>query len=157
MAHFAKINEQNKVLTVIVVGNNDMLNSDGVETESIGQQFCENSQSWPAHLWIQTSYNTSYNTHNSGDNSKALRGNYAGIGFEWDSVNEIFWPAQPFTSWVKDNSDANWHSPIGDAPAFTEEQNSQILANTHGWFYNWNEENQSWDLVDLGPSGILEV
>ena len=76
MAHFAKINEQNKVLTVIVVGNNDMLNSDGVETESIGQKFLENSQSWPAHLWIQTSYNTSYNTHNSGDNSKALRGNW---------------------------------------------------------------------------------
>ena len=148
MAHFAKINEQNKILTVNVVANKDNMNVDGVETESVGQQFLEKNSSWPAHLWIQTSYNTLFNKHASGDDSKAFRGNYAGIGFEWDSENEIFWPAQPYPSWVKDTSDANWHSPIGDAPVLTDEQSSQILANTHGWIYIWDEENQSWNLND---------
>ncbi len=42
-------------------------------------------------MWIQTSYNTSGGTHNSGDNSKALRGNYAGIGHIWDEDNNIFY------------------------------------------------------------------
>ena len=129
MAHFAKINEQNKVLTVNVVANKDNMNADSVEDESVGQAFLEKNSSWPAHLWIQTSY-------------------YAGIGFEWDSENEIFWPAQPYPSWVKDTSDANWHSPIGDAPVLTDEQNSQTLAGTHGWIYIWDEENQSWNLND---------
>jgi len=152
MAHFAKINEENKVLTVNVVANKDNMNAEGVEDESVGQAFLEQNSSWPAHLWIQTSYNTMFNKHASGDDSKAFRGNYAGVGFEWDSENQIFWPAKPYPSWVKDTSDANWHSPIGDAPALTAEQSSQISAGTNGWIYIWNEENQSWDLNDYGAA-----
>ena len=152
MAHFAKINEENKVLTVNVVANEDNMNAEGVEDESVGQAFLEKNSSWPGHLWIQTSYNTMFNKHASGDDSKAFRGNYAGVGFEWDSENQIFWPAKPYPSWVKDTSDANWHSPIGDAPALTAEQSSQISAGTNGWIYIWNEENQSWDLNDYGPA-----
>ena len=95
-----------------------------------------------------TSYNTSQNTRNSGDNSKAFRGNYAGIGYEWDEDNKIFWPKKPYASWVKDTATANWKSPIGDAPALTDEQQSQNEANTHLWVYDWNEDGQSWDLTD---------
>ena len=43
---------------------------------------------------------------------------------------------------------ASWKSPIGDAPALTEEQISQNTAKTHYWRYVWNEQNQSWDLIN---------
>ena len=100
-------------------------------------------------MWIQTSYNTIGNKHKSGDDSKAFRGNYAGIGYTWDEDNNIFWPKSPYASWVKDTTTARWKSPIGDAPALTAEQESQNTADTHRWSYVWNEANQSWDLTDL--------
>jgi hypothetical protein len=52
MAHFAKITEDNKVLTVLTVDNKDVQNSEGVEVESIGQAYLEKHNNWPAHLWI---------------------------------------------------------------------------------------------------------
>ena len=148
MAHFAKLGANGKVIQVLTLDNKDMLNADNVEDESVGQQYLETHNNWPAQMWIQTSYNTSSNTHNSGDNSKAFRGNYAGIGYEWDEDNQIFWPKKPYASWVKHNESASWKSPIGDAPALTAEQTSQNEAGTHMWYYNWNEANQSWDLTD---------
>ena len=149
MAHFAKIGMNGKVIAVLTMGNKDMLNADGVEDEKVGQQYLERHNNWPAPMWIQTSYNTLQNKHNSGDDSKAFRGNYAGIGYEWDEDNQIFWPKKPYPSWVKDTSDASWHSPIGDAPALTAEQQAQNDADTHKWDYAWNEANQSWDLTDV--------
>ena len=151
MAHFAKLGANGKVIQVLTLDNKDMLNADGVEDESVGQQWLETHNNWPAQMWIQTSYNTLGNTHNSGDNSKAFRGNYAGIGYIWDEDNNIFWPKKPYASWVKDTTTASWKSPIGDAPALTAEQESQNEANSHQWRYHWNEENQSWDLTDDKP------
>ena len=148
MAHFAKIGANSKVIQVLTLDNKDMKNADGVEDESVGQQYLETHNTWPAQMWIQTSYNTVNNTHNSGDNSKALRGNYAGIGYEWDEDNNIFWPKKPFASWVKHIESASWKSPIGDAPALTAEQESQNTAETHEWRYEWNEAGQTWDLTD---------
>ena len=149
MAHFAKIGVNGKVISVLTCGNKDMLNADGVEDERVGQQYLELHNNWPAEMWVQTSYNTLSNKHNSGDDSKAFRGNYAGIGYEWDEDNQIFWPKSPYPSWVKDVASATWKSPIGDAPAFTAEQTSQNDAGTHKWHYSWNEAGQSWDLTDL--------
>ena len=149
MAHFAKLGANGKVIQVLTMDNDKMLNADGVEDESVGQQWLETHNNSPAQMWIQTSYNTSQNKHSSGDDSKAFRGNYAGIGYEWDEDNQIFWPKQPFASWVKDTTTASWKSPIGDAPALSAEQESQNDANTHFWAYKWNESNQSWDLTDL--------
>ena len=158
MAHFAKLGSNGKVIQVLTLNNGDMLNADGVEDERVGQQYLELHNNWPAQMWIQTSYNTANNKHSSGDNSKAFRGNYAGIGYEWDEDNNIFWPKKPFASWVKDTSDAQWHSPIGDAPALTAEQQAQndsavyddqgkeTTPATNHWMYIWNEDNQSWDL-----------
>ena len=148
MAHFAKLGANGKVIQVLTMDNDKMLNADGVEDETVGQQWLETHNNWPAQMWVQTSYNTIQNTHNSGDNSKAFRGNYAGIGFEWDEDNNIFWPKKPFASWVKNTTTASWQSPIGDAPALTAEQQSQNEAGTHSWGYEWNESGQSWDLTD---------
>ena len=146
MAHFAKIEENGEVLAVLTLNNNDMLNTSGVEDESVGQQYLEKHNNWPAQMWIQTSYNTSDGKHRNG--GTPFRGNYAGIGYTWDKDNQIFWSKKPFTSWVKHIPTASWKSPIGDAPALTEEQISQKAAKTHYWKYIWNEQNQSWDLIN---------
>ena len=148
MAHFAKLGANGKIIQVLTMDNDKMLNADGVEDESVGQQYLELHNNWPAEMWIQTSYNTYQNKHKSGDNSKAFRGNYAGIGMVWDEDNQIFWHKSPYASWVKDTSTATWKLPIGDAPVLTEEQESQNAADTHQWVYKWNEEGQSWDLTD---------
>jgi len=148
MAHFAKLGANSKVISVLTLNNGDMLNADGVEDESVGQQYLEQHNNWPAQMWIQTSYNTSQNKHSSGDDSKAFRGNYAGIGMIWDEDDQIFWHKKPYASWVKNISEARWQAPIGDAPALTEEQISQNTADTHRWNYVWNEANTTWDLTD---------
>jgi len=146
MAHFAKISEENIVLQVLTLDDKDCVNSEGIETESVGQQYLETHNNWPAHLWIKTSYNTFKNTHSLG--GTPFRGNYACIGFTWDSENQIFWYEKPFTSWVKNITTASWEPSIGAAPELTTEQQSQNNAKTNQWFYDWNEDNQTWDLVD---------
>ena len=168
MAHFAKIGSNSKVIQVLTLDNKDMLNADGVEDESVGQQYLETHNNWPAQMWIKTSYNTSGGKHytvttnedgtqtrtESADQSKALRGNYAGIGYTWDEDDQIFWPKKPYASWVKNMSTANWDSPIGDAPALTAEQEAQNTTPegstepTHAWKYVWNEANTTWDLTN---------
>ena len=146
MANFAKISEENEVLQVLTIEDIYILDSEGVETESIGQQYLETHNNWPAQMWIQTSYNTSGNQHKDG--GTPFRGNYAGIGYTWDEDDQIFWPKKPYASWVKHNESASWKSPIGDAPELTAEQQAQNTADTHGWTYVWNESGQSWDLTD---------
>jgi len=146
MAHFAKLGANGKVIAVLTLDNKDMLNADGVEDETVGQQYLEHHNNWPAQMWIQTSYNTLQNKHRLG--GTPFRGNYAGIGYEWDEDNQIFWSKKPHASWVKDIATASWKSPIGDPPALTEEQQSQNTAGTHSWGYDWNESSQSWDLTD---------
>ena len=148
MAHFAKIGDTSKVLTVLTLDNKDMLNGDGKEDESVGQKYLEKHNNWPAQMWIQTSYNTHGGKHYdnktrelSADQSKALRGNYAVIGYTWDEDNNIFYPKKPYASWVLNTTTATWHSPIGDAPDLGAE------SETH--YYEWNEADQSWDKKSL--------
>jgi len=160
MAHFAKLGVNGKVISVHSLDNNKLQNADSVEDETVGQQELQRIHGWPAAMWIQTSYNTRggkyYNNDGTeGDQSKALRGNYAGIGYTWDEDNAIFWPKQPYTSWVKHTSTASWKSPLGDAPALTAEQTSQNEAGTHSWSYSWDEDayqadnTQGWVIADL--------
>ena len=138
MAHFAKLGANSKVIQVLTLNNSDMLNADGVEDEAVGQQYLERHNNWPAQMWIQTSYNTSSGTHKSG--GTPFRGNYAGIGYTWDEDNNIFYGKKPYASWVLNTSDAQWHSPIGDAPEdLTDEEKA---ARTH---YVWNEGTGAWD------------
>ena len=142
MAHFAKIGMNGKVIQVTTMSNEVMKDDQGNEVEANGQQWLERHNNWPSQMWIQTSYNTSQNKHSSGDDLKAFRGNYAGIGYTWDEDNQIFWPQQPFPSWVKDLDTASWKSPIGDAPELTEEEIEEDKR------YNWNEGTQAWDLTN---------
>ena len=160
MAHFAKLGVNGKVIAVHGLDNDKLLNADGVEDETVGQQELQRIHGWPAQMWIMTSYNTRggkyYNADGTeaADQSKALRGNYAGIGYSYDEDNNIFWPKQPFASWVKKIDEARWQSPIGDAPALTEEQTSQNTAGTHRWTYSWSEDaynadnTQGWVLAN---------
>ena len=138
MAHFAKLGSNSKVIQVLTLNNSDMLNADGVEDESVGQQYLERHNNWPAQMWIQTSYNTSGGTHKLG--GTPLRGNYAGIGYIWDEDNNLFYGKKPYASWVLNTTTASWHSPIGDAPDdLTDEEKA---AGTH---YVWNEGTGAWD------------
>ena len=159
MAHFAKLGVNGKVIAVHGLDNDQMLNADSVEDETVGQQRLQQIHGWPAAMWIQTSYNTRGNKYynadgTEGDQANALRGNYAGIGYTWDEDNEIFWPKQPFASWVKNTTTATWDSPLGAAPALTAEQTSQNEAETHLWGYSWSEDayqadnTQGWVLTD---------
>ena len=159
MAHFAKLGINSKVIAVHVLDNNKLLNADNVEDEAVGQQELQRLHGWPSALWIKTSYNTRggkyYNADGTeGDQSKSLRGNYAGIGYTYDEDTDIFWPKKPFASWVKHTSTASWKSPIGDAPALTAEQTAQNEAATHRWSYSWSEDaynadnTQGWVLAD---------
>jgi hypothetical protein len=75
MAHFAEIDGSNKVLRVIAVSNNDILDENGNEVEQIGRDLCSRLLGGN---WIQTSYNGN------------LRGIYAGIGYTYDMDNDVF-------------------------------------------------------------------
>ena len=108
MAHFAKLGINGKVLSIEVVADADCQGADGTELESIGVDFLNKTHGWP--LWAKTSYNTRggkyYDADGSeaSDQSKAFRGNYAGIGYTWSEDENIFWPAQPHTSWTKNTT-----------------------------------------------------
>jgi hypothetical protein len=150
MAHYAKLGINSKVIAVHVVADSDCQNADGIEDEEVGRQFLERIHNWP--LWKKTSYNTSGGQHKTG--GTPLRGNYAGIGMTYDEDNDIFIYPKPYPSWVLDISTATWKSPVGDAPALTAEQEAQNSSGTvdtpptNDWIYIWNEDGQSWDLVD---------
>ena len=114
MAHFAEIGLNNTVLRVIVVNNNDCL-LNGVETESVGAEFCRNLFGG---IWMQTSYNGT------------IRKNYAGIGFTYDLQRDAFIPPKPFNSWVLNETTCLWDAPV----AYPTDDKRYI----------WNEETTNW-------------
>jgi len=140
MAHFAKLGVNGKVIAVHGLDNDQMLNASNVEDETVGQQRLQEIHGWPAAMWIKTSYNTREGKHytdgaESADQSKALRGNYAGIGYTWDEDNQIFWPKQLYASWTKNTSTATWDSPI-TYPSVTDDGADPVVWN---WQIAWNE------------------
>ena len=139
MAHFAKLGANGKIIQVLTLDNKDMLNADGVEDESVGQQYLETHNNWPAQMWIQTSYNTAGGQHRNG--GTPFRGNYAGIGYTWDEDNQIFWPKQPYASWTKNTSTASWDSPI-TYPSVTDDGQDPVVFT---WDIYWNESGYQAD------------
>ena len=126
MSHFAKV--INGIVEQVIVAEQDFINSGAVGDSS---------------QWVQTSYNTRLGVHYnpetgepSADQSKALRKNYAGVGYSYDPVRDAFIPPQPFPSWLLNEETCNWYPPvplpadsgIGDPPKF----------------YEWDEETVSW-------------
>jgi hypothetical protein len=110
MAHFAEIDENNIVKRVLVVDNSQ---------EHRGHEFLSNDLGLGGR-WIQTSYNNNF------------RKQYAGVGFYYDEIKDIFVCSQPYPSWTLDiNSD--WQSPI--------EQTDPLSY--------WDEETLSWKNYNL--------
>jgi hypothetical protein len=118
MAHFAKLDENNIVLEVNVVAN-DALDSNDEEASGIAF-LTEWSGGYTN--WKQTSYNGNF------------RKQYAGIGYSYDSVADVFIGPQPYVSWSLDKN-YDWQPPI------SMPQDNKI--------YAWNEETLSWDEVEL--------
>jgi hypothetical protein len=123
MGHFAKVS--NGIVTRVIVAEADFFNN--FIDDSPGQ-------------WIQTSYNTRGGVHYkpntnepSEDQSKALRKNYAGIGYTYDATRDAFIPPQPFNSWTLNEDTCLWDSPV----AYPED----------GKLYKWNEEILNWEEV----------
>ena len=123
MAHFAKISEENKVLSVLTVNNSDTTNADDQEVEAVGQAYLETNNNWPAAQWIQDT---------------EARKNGPGIGMEWDPSNQIFWNIQPFNSWTKNISNGKWEAPVPEPDDISEEEAQD------GIIHYWDEENQTW-------------
>jgi hypothetical protein len=136
MAHFAKLGINGKVIGVHVVNDSDLLNADNQEDETVGQQFLERIHGWPGPMWIQTSYNTRSGKHSSGDDSKALRGQYAGVGMIYDEDNNIFIRKQPFPSWTLNTTTAEWEPPT----PHPDPDNPKAA-------YTWNESTKAWDEI----------
>ena len=92
MAHFAKV--ENGLVTQVIVAEPDF-----ISTGALGD---------PA-SWVQTSYNTHANQHPEG---RPLRGNYAGIGYTYDKLNDVFIAPQPFPSWILNICTWTWEAPV---------------------------------------------
>jgi len=128
MSHFAKLDENNVVIFVTVGRQED----DGKEAELTART---------GDVYKQTSYNTLGGVHYtdgepSADQGKALRFNYAGIGYTFDpdkGTDGAFIPPTPYPSWVLDESTCLWVAPIpmpeGD--------------------YVWDEDAGDWVAVDV--------
>ena len=100
MGHYAKVLD-GKVLDVMTCDANFFLPlSEG------GSGFIDTS----AGNWIQTSYNTIGNVHLNG--GTPLRGNYAGIGYTYDAVNDVFYEPQPYPSWTLSQNTWLWQPPV---------------------------------------------
>jgi hypothetical protein len=124
MTHFARVDKG--IVKEIIVAEQDFFDS-YVATE--------------AGEWIQCSYNTRGGVHYqsdritpSDDQTKALRKNYAGIGFTYDKDKDAFIPPKPFNSWTLNEDTCLWEAPV----AYPDD----------GQDYTWNEETKSWNLVE---------
>lgn len=92
LSHFAQLDANNKVLSVVVVHDNDS------PTEAAGIAFLTGwSNGWQR--WKQTSYNGS------------IRKNFAGIGYQYDEARDAFIAPKPFPSWVLDEATCQWEAP----------------------------------------------
>ena len=117
MAHFSQLDENNVVLTVIVVNNDVVQNLSFPDSEPIGIAFCQ-SLYGASTVWKETSYNANF------------RKNYAEIGGSYDPVMDAFIPVQPYPSWTLNSETARWEPPVPYP--------NNGLAN------NWDESTQSW-------------
>ena len=135
MASFAKIGLNSKVIEVLSVHNNELLDANGVEQEAIGIDFLTKLTGWA--IWKQTSYNTHGGVHQLG--GTPLRKNHAGIGYIYDEDRDVFIPPKPFNSWVLNEDTCLWEAPI-PMPELTQEQ----IDNKN--YYAWNEQIKNWEL-----------
>lgn len=118
MAHFAKLDENNLVVSVLVVSNDDIKEGDQ-ELEEKGIKFLKDITGHDK--WVQTSYNRKFRKH------------YAMIGGSYLPEHDAFVPVKPFESWVLNTEKYLWEPP---AP-YPQDGND----------YMWDENTVSWSLV----------
>tara|TARA_R110002020_G_scaffold369929_1_gene581698 strand:+ start:159 stop:659 length:501 start_codon:yes stop_codon:yes gene_type:complete len=142
MAHFAKLDENNIVTQVVVVKNNQCLDSEGNESESHGQSFLQNLYGEPNSIWKQCSYNTVHGLHTDG--GTAFRGNFPTVGYVYDATLDVFYTAKEHVSWTLHTEDATglfnkyeWKPPVA-APT-THENDSGVMYDVE-----WDEANKRW-------------
>lgn len=82
--------------------------------------------------WVQTSYNTYGGVHRLG--GTPLRKNYAAIGYIYDEGRDAFYTQQPYTSWLLNEDTCVWEAPISYP--------------SDGSMYQWNENDQAWDIIN---------
>lgn len=89
--------------------------------------------------WIQTSYNTRGGIYYlpdsdipSPDQSKALRKNFASIGYSYSFDLDAFIPPKPYPSWTLNTETCLWVAPVPYP--------------NDGQYYYWDEQTQTWVL-----------
>ncbi len=128
MAHYALIDDDNKVIQVIVgIDENENPNAEEMYSQMFGCR-CK-----------RTSYNTRNGKHFSDETGKwskarQFRGNFAGIGMIYDDDLDVFYDEKPHESWIFDDGTYTWNAPI----PYPKD----------GGAYEWNEPEQKWDLIE---------
>lgn len=89
MAHFAEIDQNNKVVRVLRVAD---------DQQHRGQDFLANDLNLGG-TWIQCSYNNN------------IRKQYPGIGYSYDAEADVFVSPQPYPSWTLDENH-DWVAPV---------------------------------------------
>ena len=100
MAHFAEVDANNIVTRVIVISKENI-----------------DSGNWGSpSSWIQTSYNTHggkhYDQEGVEDSGVALRYNYAGEGYTYDTTRDAFIAPKPYPSWTLVEATCQWEAPV---------------------------------------------
>lgn len=129
MAHYAYLDKNNKVIQVIVGKDED----EGVHDWEFYYSTKKGLKC------LRTSYNTRGGVHYtdgepSADQSKAFRGNYAGIGYEYREDLDAFIPPKPYDSWLLNEDTCLWEAPV----PYPDDEN----------MYIWDEEITNWVLVE---------
>ena len=128
MAYYALLDENN-IVTQVISGIDEDDTSTLPSEFSSWEEFYGN---YHGQTCKRTSYNTKSNVHEDG--GTPFRGNYAGPGHVYDVENDVFYRPQPFDSWTLNTDTWQWEAPV----AYPE----------IGVDYDWNEDTQSWDLVE---------
>lgn len=136
MAHFAELDENNKVLRVVVACNQDIANNGGEQSEQAANHFATVCPlSINGVKWVQTSYN-----HN-------FRGHFAGVRETFNSELNLFLQEKPYPSWTLNTTKGVWEPPV-ERP---EGPNS---------YFVWDENIKQWKLnpeLDLTEESILNL
>jgi hypothetical protein len=110
VAHFAKL-DKNNVVVFVTVGRD--------EDEHLEDELSART----GDTYKRTSYNTRGGVHYnpetgepSEDQSKAFRGNYAGIGFTYDEELDAFIPPKPHEDATLDEGTFTWVVPEVEEP-----------------------------------------
>jgi hypothetical protein len=120
MAHFAQLDDNNIVVRILLVSNDKIIDSNGVESEELGIEICKKIIGLHT-KWKQTSYNNK------------IRVRFACVGFVYNEEFDAFIPPKPFNSWILDETEMNWISPLGKQPKIAHEKFED------SYFYYWDE------------------